>query len=307
MTDFYHQLAKAELHVHLEGSVQPETVLELDPSLTLSYVRDKYRYPCTFAGFLQAYVWVNQRLRGPEEYTLITRRLLENLRTHNVSYAEINLSVGVILWKEQDAGRIFEAVQKEAARSPVQVRWIFDAVRQFGPDKGLRVAELAVERKDEGVVAFGIGGDEERGPADWFADIFGFVKRNGLAVVPHAGETAGPESVWAAIRLGASRIGHGIRAVEDPELMRYLHEHNIPLEVCISSNVCTGVVTSVMEHPLRRLYEAGVPVVLSTDDPGLFATDISREYRLAAEELGFTQTELSELAGNSFRYSLAAM
>lgn len=302
MIDFIRQLEKAELHLHVEGSVEPQTVLEIVPGIRLEEVKRKYHHS-DFAGFIESYKWINRLLSGPGEYRLITQRLLERLASEGVRYAELNLSVGVMLWKQQDVRAIFESVQAAAADSEVEVRWIFDAIRQFGPGPARRVADLAVEWRSEGVVAFGIGGDEVAGPAEWFEDVFAFTKKCGLRLVPHAGETVGPESVWAAIRLGADRIGHGIRAAEDPDLMRYLRDNNIPLEVCISSNVCTGAVPSLQEHPVRRLYDAGVPLTLSTDDPALFETTLTREYQLAAERFGFSKRELGEIASNSFRYA----
>ncbi|MCX6620450.1 MAG: adenosine deaminase family protein [Acidobacteria bacterium] len=264
MESFIAGLEKAELHIHLEGSIEPETMVELDGSLSLEEVRRHYEYG-DFLGFLKAYVWANQRLRGPADYALITRRLLERLARENVRYAEINLSVGVMLWREQDPGRIFEAVARAAEGSPLKVRWVFDAVRQWGAGHAMEVARLAAERTAEGVIGFGVGGDEARGPIEWFAEAFDFARGRGLHILPHAGETTGPEAVWGAVKLGAERIGHGIRAADDPELMAYLREHDIPLEVCVSSNVLTGAVESLASHPLRKLFDAGVPIVLNTE------------------------------------------
>jgi aminodeoxyfutalosine deaminase len=303
MSDFYRQLQKAELHLHLEGSVELETALELDPSLTHEFVREKYTH-CDFQGFIQSYIWINRMLRTPADYALITRRLLERLHSENVVYAEINLSAGMMLWKNQPVVEIFGAIREQAQSSPVEVRWIFDAVRQFGAEPAMRVAELAVECRDPGVVAFGIGGDELRGPAGQFYGVFDFVRQNGLAVIPHAGETAGPESIWAAVRGGAVRIGHGIAAASDAELMAYLRDHDIPLEICITSNLCTGAVASLDQHPVRRLFDAGVPITLNTDDPAMFGTTLSREYQLAAESFGFSEDELHSIAENAFHYAL---
>lgn len=302
MDSLYVELPKAELHLHLEGSVEPETLRELAPEVDPAEIRARYQYR-DFPGFLKSYAWITGFLRGPEEYALITRRLLERLQAQNVLYAEINLSAGVMLWRNQAFDPIYRAVQREAARSPVKVFWILDAVRQFGVEAARRVAELAAERVGEGVAGFGIGGDEARAPVELFADVFAFARSRGLHLVPHAGEAAGPESVWAALRLGAERIGHGIRSVDDPALMRRLRDHDIPLEVCLSSNVCTGVVPSLEAHPLRRLFDAGVPIVLNSDDPPMFHTTLAGEYELAAARLGFTGEELRRLAANSFRYA----
>ena len=303
MGDFIQQLPKAELHLHLEGSVEPDTVLEINPSLGRESVEAKYSYE-GFAGFIRSYVWINRQLTQPEHYGIITRRLLARLAAQNVRYAEINLSVGVILWKEQDLARIFDAVSAAAAeQDAVEVRWIFDAVRQFGAEPALRVAELAAERIDAGVVGFGVGGDEIAGPVGWFRDVFAFARDSGLALLPHAGETAGAESVWAAVRSGAQRIGHGIRSADDPELMALLRECDIPLEVCISSNVCTGAVGTLDEHPVRKLFDAGVPITLNTDDPALFRTSLQTEYSLAMQKFGFAESELRGIAENAFRYA----
>src|ERR1019366_9145849 len=241
MDDFLLQLPKAELHLHLEGSVEPETLHELDPARPVEEFRALYRYD-DFDAFLRAFGAVGKRLRTPRDYGLIARRVLERLAAQNVRYAEIIVAAGVVLWKGQEFGPIFERVREAAAGSPVEVRWILDAVRQFGVEHAMAVAKLAAERVDRQVVAFGIGGSEQRGPAEWFTQVFSFAKSAGLHLTAHAGETMGPESVWAALRLGAERIGHGIAAVRDQELMRHLRAHDIPLEICLTSNLVTGVV-----------------------------------------------------------------
>ena len=297
----YRAWPKAELHLHLEGSVEPDTMLELDPGLSVEAVRAMYRFH-GFQGFIQAYKSVVERLRTPEDYARITRALLRRLAAESVQYAEITLSAGVVLWKGQEFAPIYTAVRQAAAESPVDVHWILDAVRHFGVEHAMRVAELAAERVNDGVVAFGIGGDEERGPAAWFGEVYRFAKVAGLRLTAHAGETVGPESVWAAMEIGAERSGHGIRAVEDPELLRHLRDRGIPLEVCITSNVATGAVESLESHPVRRLYDVGVPITLNTDDPAIFLTTLSGEYELAARQFGFSEAELRGIAQNAFRY-----
>ena len=298
MADFIDALPKAELHLHLEGSIEPETLHELDPSRSYEGL---YQYT-DFDAFLKTFGVVGKLLRGPEDYARITRRLLERLEAQNVRYDEIIVAAGVVLWKQQEFGPIFDAIRAAAAESPVQVRWILDAVRQFGTEHVMQVAKLAVERRDQDVVAFGIGGSEERGPAELFTDAFAYARGEGLHVVAHAGESVGPESIWAALALGAERIGHGIAAIRDEKLMAHLREQDIPLEICISSNIVTGVVKSLNEHPVRRLYDAGVPITLNTDDPAMFRCALNGEYRLAMERFGFTEEELRGIAENAFRY-----
>jgi adenosine deaminase/aminodeoxyfutalosine deaminase len=295
------EMAKGELHVHLEGSLEVETLLEIDPSLTPAEIREHTAYH-DFAGFLRAFVWENKLLRTPEHYGLATRRLIEKLAAQNVVYAEITLSAGVVIWKQQDLEAVYQAIWHESQRAPFPVFWILDAVRQFGPEAARPVVEFAAEKVDRGVVAFGIGGDEARGPASWFKEVFAQAKASGLRLVCHAGETCGPESVWMAIEIGAERIGHGIAAIHDEKLMAFLKERDIPLEICITSNVRTGVISSIQDHPARRIFDAGVPVVLNTDDPALFETTLCGEYQLAAQQFGFSEEELAGLAANSLRY-----
>jgi adenosine deaminase/aminodeoxyfutalosine deaminase len=296
---------KAELHLHLEGSLEPETLQELDPTLGLAEIRERYEYD-DFPGFIESFKWVLAHLRTPEDYALATRRLLARLARQNVRYAEITLAAGVVLWRGRDFAPIYEAVHREAGDSPVEVWWILDAIRQLGPEHGREVAELAAQRVDQGVVGFGIGGNEALGPVEWFSEVFQYARSRGLDLTIHAGETVGPESVWGALEGGAERIGHGIRAVDDPVLVAHLRDHNIPLEICISSNLATGAVSSLKAHPVRRLYDAGVPIVLNTDDPAMFHTTLVGEYELAAREFGFTEEELRGLIRNSFHYAFRA-
>jgi adenosine deaminase/aminodeoxyfutalosine deaminase len=289
----------AELHLHLEGSVEPETLLELEPSLTREQIARATSYT-DFAGFIQSYIWVNRKLRSPEDYGLIARRLFERLTAEGVVYAEVNVSVGMILWKEQNFAAIFDAIQREALRGPLKVRWIFDAVRQFGVDAARPVFDLAAERVNEGVVGIGLGGSEAGGPARWYAELFQGARDRGLHLLCHAGETTDATSVWEALEIGAERIGHGIRAVDDPALMAHLKEKNIPLEICISSNVRTGSVASLKDHPVSRLHDAGVAIVINTDDPALFGCTLTSEFEIARTVFGLNAVELAE---NGFKYA----
>jgi aminodeoxyfutalosine deaminase len=305
MYDFLLELPKAELHLHLEGSVEPETLHELDPATPIEELRALYEY-ADFDAFLRTFGAIGKRLRTPADYGLITRKLLGRLAMQNVRYSEITIAAGVVLWKEQEFGPIFDAIVEAAAESPVQTRWIFDAVRQFGVEPAMQVAQWAAARQDRGVVALGIGGSETRGPAEWFGDVFAFAKREGLHLLAHAGEGTSAQSIRAALDIGAERIGHGISAIDDTQLMRQLRERGIPLEICITSNLVTCVVKRVEEHPVRRLFDAGVPITLNTDDPAMFGCTLVGEYELAAQKFGFTEAELAAIAENGFRFAFRA-
>jgi adenosine deaminase/aminodeoxyfutalosine deaminase len=291
----------AELHVHLEGSIEMATLLEIDPSLSPEEIDAATSYS-DFAGFIASYVWVNRRLLTPEHYGIAARRLFNSLEAQDVVYAEVTLSAGVILWKRQDLAAVFDAVAGEAMRSRIAIRWILDATRQWGVEAARPILDFAAERQQHGIIALGIGGFEAQGPALWFRDLYAEARNRGLRLVAHAGETTDAQSIWDALEIGAERIGHGIRAVEDPRLMEHLREHQIPLEVCITSNVRTGAVPSLADHPVKKLYDAGVPIVLNTDDPALFGCSLKSEYELAASEFGLP---FEELAKNAFRYAFA--
>jgi aminodeoxyfutalosine deaminase len=294
-------LSKAELHVHLEGSIFLETLQEIDHSITAEEFVNRMRHQ-NFAEFLEGYKWVTTRLRTPEHYALVTRNLLERLEAQQVTYAEITLSAGVVLWKQQDLAAVYDAVWRESQKSRVQTFWILDVIRHLGAEPAWPVVRFAAERRSDGVVAFGIGGDEARGPAQWFGEIFQYARDRGLHLVAHAGETTGPESIWAALAIGAERIGHGVSAVKDPVLLDELKTRCIPLEVCLTSNVCTGVVASLEEHPVRRAYDAGVPITINTDDPAFFDTSLIKEYAIAERLFGLPA---AEMAANARRFAFS--
>jgi aminodeoxyfutalosine deaminase len=297
-------MARAELHLHLEGSIDPATIHLLEPSLSVQEIEEHFTFR-GFEQFLCCFKWIAQRLRTPEDYAMVTRRLLERLSGEGIGYVELTLAAGVVLWKKQDLGAIFEAVRSAAAASPVEVHWNLDSIRQFGPELAMQVTEFAAGQIQNGVISIGIGGDEVGGPAHWFQEVYQFAKDRGLRLTAHAGETAGPESVWAALAIGAERIGHGIRAIEDPVLVAHLRDRQIPLEVCITSNVITGAAASLAEHPVRRLFDAGVPITLNTDDPGIFRTSLAQEFEIARRQFGFSDAELDGIARNAWRFRFA--
>jgi len=292
----------AELHLHLEGSILPETLREIEPALTLEEIARETTYT-DFAGFIQAYVWVNRKLRSPADYAIAARRLFEYLEQQGIDYAEVTISAGVVLWKKQDLAAVFDALAREAARAKPQIRWILDGTRQWGAEAAKPVFDFAAQRIEEGVVAIGIGGFEAEGPALWFRDLYSEARDRGLRLTSHAGETTNAQSIWDAIEIGAERIGHGIRAIEDPRLIAYLRDHSIPLEVCITSNLRTGAVASLAEHPVKKLFDAGVPIILNSDDPALFECTLQSEFALAEREFGFTPEQLAAISENARRFA----
>jgi adenosine deaminase/aminodeoxyfutalosine deaminase len=319
-------LPKAELHLHLEGSVEPATLAELSrrhntplptennrydvagsgDELTEEAVRQLYSYK-NFSGFMMAFKAVTERLRTPDDYELVTYRLMQRLRQQNVLHAEVYVSVGVVRWRGQDFEPIFEGLERGRERGQrdfgVSLLWIFDAVRHFGSEAAAEVFDLAARLRDRNVAAIGIGGDERRGPAEWFRDLFKKAAEQGLCLTAHAGETVGPESVWGALNMGAQRIGHGLSIARDAELMEVLAHKQVPIEVCLSSNVRTGVCPDIREHPVKKMFDGGLMITLNTDDPAMFQTSLIREYELAAELFGFSDEHLRELARNSFEAS----
>jgi adenosine deaminase/aminodeoxyfutalosine deaminase len=323
---FIQTLPKAELHLHLEGSVEPPTLAELSrrhntplptennrynttgsgDELTEDNARQLYSYK-DFNGFLMAFKSVTERLRTAEDYELITYRLMQKLRQQNVAHAEVYVSVGVIRWRGQDFMPIFEGMERGRERGlrdfGVSLLWIFDAVRHFGSQPAAEVFSLAAQLRDRNVVGIGIGGDERRGPAEWFQELYKKAAGQGLRLTAHAGETAGPESVWGALNIGAERLGHGLSIARDPELEEMLAHKQVAVEICISSNVRTGVVPAVSEHPLRQFFDSGLMLTLNTDDPAMFQTTLCREYEIAAQEFGLSPDHLRELARNSFEAS----
>jgi len=307
---FIYSLPKAELHLHLEGAVSPETLVELrqrhGKQSTLAQAESLYQYR-DFNGFLMAFKTLTEDLQTAGDYELITYRLIEQLKTENVLYAEVYVSVGVCLWRKQDFEAIFEGLERGRERGErdfgVSLLWIFDAVRQFGPGAAQDVFELAAKFRDRNVVAVGIGGDEQKAPPELFRDAYAHAADQGLRLTAHAGETAGPESVWGALNLGAERIGHGLTAQQDPELIEELATRQIPVEICITSNLRTGCCGKISDHPVRRYFDQGLMLTLSTDDPAMFSTTLAREYELAQTEFGFTDEHLRELARNSFEAS----
>lgn len=310
-------LPKAELHLHLEGSIQPPTVCTLTARHSVETseeeVRSRYAYR-DFPEFIEAFKWVTSFLRDPQDYALILRDLADHLLTQGVVYAEVTLSVGVMLLRKQRPEANFEALLRATesyASRGLRINWVFDAARQFGARAANEVLESAKRCASRSIVAFGIGGDETSVPTQEFRPVYEKAANLGLHRLMHAGEVGGPEKIREAIELlGVERIGHGIAAINDPELMDLLAEGKIPLEVCPASNLRTGAIdrqlkrqgVSIEEHPLPRFFRHGIPVVLSTDDPAMFHTTLRQEYENAAR-MGLTEDELACIVQMAFEHA----
>ena len=315
--EFIRRLPKAELHLHLEGSVLPSTLVELSARhdarpLTLAEAEALYRFT-DFTGFLDAFRAVTQQLVTAEDYELAAWRMIEQLAEQGVVHAEVFIAVGVIyLWRKDDPAAfepIFSGLERARERGQrelgISLYWIFDAVRHFTVAEAERVFRKAAELKPThpSIIGIGLGGDERRCGSAAFHALYQEAARAGLRLTNHAGETTGPEAIREALAIGSERIGHALSAVKDFYLMEELREHQIPLELNLTSNVRTGVCPSIAAHPLRRYFDAGLLVTLNSDDPAFFGSDLANEFLLAHAEQKFTRDELRQLAANSIRAS----
>ncbi|WP_130419003.1 adenosine deaminase [Edaphobacter modestus] len=307
-------LPKAELHLHLEGTIKPETLVELSKRhdqepLTLEGAERLYQYE-NFLGFLMSFKAVTERLKGPDDYELITYNMIRELARQGVVHAEVYVSFGIIFfWKKTEVEPYVDAIERGRERGEkdfgTSVLWIVDAVRHFGVEEGARVFRKAAELKKKypSIIGIGIGGDEARGPADQFRDLYKEAKDAGLRLTAHAGESVGPESVWSAINIGAERIGHALAAQHDAELIEVLARKQIPLEINITSNIRTGCCKGFDEHPVKEYFESGLMITLNSDDPPMFGSNLLGEYVLAQERYGFTLDQMRELAANAVEAS----
>ena len=311
---FVRSLPKAELHLHLEGSVGPERLLALArkhgteyASLSASALTEKlYRYG-SLHEFLGAFKVVCQHVRGKEDYGDILEDLAESLLRQGVFYAEIIYSPSIPWIWGRDGREILRHLLKTGARFEERglvIRWILDCVRQFGVEAAWRTARLAAEHRSGGVVALGMGGDELSLPLTEYREVFLWAKAHEIYVHVHAGEIGEPAQVWSALKdLGANRIGHGVQAARDPRLIEYLREHAVGLDVCLTSNLRTRAWAPLSQHPFPLLYRRGVPVTLNTDDPGLFQTSLTQEYLKASRIFGLTAQDLQRIALQAIRCS----
>jgi adenosine deaminase/aminodeoxyfutalosine deaminase len=315
--EFIRRLPKAELHLHLEGAILPATLVELSARhdarpLTLAEAEALYQFT-DFTSFLNAFKAVTRLLIDPEDYELAAWRMMEHLACQGVVHAEVYIAVGVIyLWRNHDPAAfepIFAALERARERAErelgLSIYWIFDAVRHFTVEEAERVFLKAAELKPAhpSIIGIGLGGDERRTGSEPFRAFYAAAAQAGLRLTNHAGETTGPEAIWEALAIGSERIGHAVSALNGPNLLQELKAREVPLELCPTSNVRTGVCPSFAAHPLRRYFDLGLMVTLNSDDPAFFGSDLANEYLLAHTEQKFTRDELRQLASNSIRAS----
>jgi adenosine deaminase len=314
LIEFAKRMPKAELHVHLEGSILPTTLLKLARSNQITLpaedeagLAEMYRFK-DFAQFLKTYMMVISCLRKVNDYRMIAYEFGSECARQNIRYAEViftphkNATLSGIAWQEIVGG--LNQGRAEARRDfGVEWQWIFDIVRD-DPETQEEVLMITLAAQEQGVVALGLGGAEEGYPPELFVDTFERARSGGLHSVPHAGENAGPESVWSAVRLlHAERLAHGVRSIEDPKLVEYLREKQIPLDVCPTSNICLKIYPDYAAHPLRKLWEEGVFITVGSDDPPMFSTDLNHEYQVLVKEYNFTQAELEQISLNAIQAS----
>jgi aminodeoxyfutalosine deaminase len=315
--EFIRRLPKAELHLHLEGTILPATLVELSARhdaepLTQAEAERLYDFS-DFTGFIESFKAVTRRLTAPADYELAAWRMMERLAAQGVVHAEVYISVGVIyMWRNHDPAcfePIFAGLERARARGErelgVSVYWIFDAVRHFSVPEAERVFLKAAELRAEfpSIIGIGLGGDERQAGSAPFAALYAQAHAAGLRLTNHAGETTGPEAIREALQIGSERIGHALSAIRDEKLMEELKARSIALELNPTSNVRTGVCPSFAAHPLRRYFDRGLLVTLNSDDPAFFGSDVANEYLLAHTEQGFSRAELRQLAANSLNAS----
>jgi aminodeoxyfutalosine deaminase len=318
LASFVAGLPKAELHVHHVGSASPRIVAELaarhegrspvpaDPALLAEYFTFT-----DFAHFIEVYLSVVDLIRDAEDVRTLTYGVAQDLAAQQVRYAELTVTPYSSVNRGIPAEAFCEAIEDARIAAEKELglvlRWCFDIPGEAGLASAEQTLRIALDRRPDGLISFGLGGPEIGVPRPQFKPYFDQARAAGLRSVPHAGETTGAQTVWDAIReLGAERIGHGIHAAQDPELLAYLGEHGIPLEVCPTSNLRTRAVADLAEHPLAAIVAAGVPVSVNSDDPPMFGTTLNDEYVVAAGLLGLDAAGVAELARQGVRHSFAS-
>jgi adenosine deaminase len=301
-------LPKVEIHLHIEGAIPIPALWELVSKYgkngvkSIQDLEERFRYR-DFPHFLSTWMWKNGFLREYEDFTFIAAAVARDLAEQNVRYVEAFHSPGdFAILHGLEVARVTEAVRRglDREKDRIEIRLIADLTRDFGPERGRAwLAEIA-GASEMRIVGIGIGGSEHDFPPEPYRDVYREARRLGLRTTAHAGEAAGPPSIWGALRaLEVDRIGHGTRAIEDRALVDHLREKRIPIEMCPISNLRTGVVTDISKHPLRAFFDQGLLVSVNTDDPRMFGTSLEAEYLALAEHQGFRLQEIRALVENA--------
>jgi len=300
-------LPKAEVHLHLEGAIPLDTLFQLikkyngdDSIKTLKHLQDRLIYN-DFSEFIETWLWKNNFLREYDDFAFIAEAAATDLVRHNIHYAEIFFSPARFSGNKLSVTGLAQAIRRGLDRvDGVEVWLIADLVRDLGPESGARTVAEADEAREFGIVGIGMGGSEHRFPPQPYAELYEDARRRSFRTGAHAGEAAGADSVRRVVEaLQVDRIGHGTRSEEDPSLVALLVERGIPLEVCPLSNLATGVVADIAAHPVRRYHDAGIPVTINTDDPGMFHNTLVEEYVLLHDVHNFTPAEIQGLVLNA--------
>lgn len=302
-------LPKVEIHLHLEGAIPIPALWELVQKYdgvaelgNIAALEDKFRYR-DFRHFLETWMWKNGYIREYDDFAFIAAAVARDLAAQNIRYVEAFHSPGDFnVLHGLDVARITEAVRRglDEHKDAIEVQLIADLTRDFGPERGRAWLDDITGTESMHIIGIGIGGSEHDHPPEPYAPVYDEARARGLRTTAHAGEAAGADSVWGAVRsLKVDRIGHGTRAVEDPELVAHLKESQLPIEMCPISNVRTAVVDKIEAHPVRRFFDEGLLVSVNTDDPKMFDTSLEAEYLALVERLGFSFTEIKKLIENA--------
>ncbi len=302
------RLPKVELHLHIEGAIPAPALWELVSKYgggevsSIEALEERFRYR-DFPHFLSTWMWKNGFIREYEDFTFIASAVARDLAEQNIRYVEAFHSPGdFAVLHGLDVARVTEAVRRglDQEKDRIEIRLIADLTRDFGPERGRAWLREIAGASELRIIGIGIGGSEHDFPPEPYREVYREARSLGLRTTAHAGEAAGPASVWGALRaLEVDRIGHGTRAAEDPALVEHLREKRIPLEMCPISNLRTGVVASISKHPLRTFFDSGLLVSVNTDDPKMFGTSLEAEYLALAETQGFRLDEIRRLVENA--------
>ena len=304
---FIRDLPKVELHLHLEGAIPIPAMLELckkyGTEVTKTELHDRFQFS-DFNHFIQTWYWKNQFIKEYDDFEYIASAVAEDLSIQNIKYAEVYFSPADVAKNGLEPQPIAEAIRSGLNRhiNDITINLITDLVRDFGTENGEIILDKIVEVRDQGIIGIGIGGSEHEFPAKLFKKIYQKAHNFGFKTTTHAGEVADSDSIWQAIRdLETDRIGHGTTAKNDTELVDYLIDNQIPVEMCPISNVQTKVVKDIKEHPIIDFYLRGMLVSVNTDDPKMFNTTMEKEYLTLLDTFNLDLSDIYHLAQNSIK------